>query len=174
RFTREALSLTGDQIERLKRRQAAEEGATAPLDGVTHGQLDLRGAARVRILETDDAVLFRALWDGAAPRIRTEGGEVRVGGAHGGSLALPSLVPWRLRIRGGAVGLDADLRRLSVEEVALSGGASDVRILLGTPQTTTPVRARGGADKLTVLRPAGVAARVEVRGGASAVTIEQL
>jgi len=65
-----------------------------------------------------------------------------------------------------------DLRALILYALELGGGVSNVEVLLPTPAGTVPVRVAGGVHHLTVLRPAGVAARVRVGHGARRLTLD--
>ena len=178
RFSRAALDMVAGEIERLKAHgapPAVEEGVAAPLGTVKRGELVMTGAQRLNLVATDEPVLFRAVWDGAPARIRVDDGEVHIrADRRGGRLALQAGIPWRLRFRGGVAGLEADVRRLGITELDISGGALDVKLRLGAPRGTTPIAIRGGAERLSILRPAGVPASVEVRGGAAGVVLESL
>jgi DNA-binding MarR family transcriptional regulator len=174
RFSRDTLQLATDLIERMKAAPAVPKGPSAPLGDARRGELVFtRGVDRVAIGDTSEAVLFRADFEGKPPTIRVDGGTVHLQGARG-NIALANAVPWGLRVRGGARRLDADLRRLEVDSIEISGGSVHVELLLPAPRGTVPVRLTGGASHVTIVRPAGAPARLLVRSGASGLTIETL
>lgn len=174
RFSQAALDMMTAGIDRLRQKPEVS-GASAPLGRLKRGELVVSGAHRCQIVATDEPVLFRAAMPGAKARAQAEGGDVTVRGDQpGGRIALQAGIPWRLRFRGGVSGLDADLRRVSVAELELTGGGTDVMLRLGPPRGTVAIEIRGGAEALTIQRPAGVPASIEVRGGASAVVLESL
>lgn len=178
RFCHDTVTMLDEQLARIRGTAPPplEEGISAPLEGVKKGNLIFaRGATRVRLVATSEPVLYRLLWNGTPPKVRSDRGEVQIhGDRHGGRVAITSSVPWSVRFRGGAVDVDADLRGLTIEEIEVSGGVSGLQLRLGAPLGNVPLRIRGGAERVTILRPAGVAARVEVRGGAADVTLERL
>jgi hypothetical protein len=153
-------------------------GLVAALGDVERGNLTLRnGASRLRLVETSEAVLYRAQFEGKAPELKSRDGNLvveyeRASRRSGGSLALSNRVPWSIRLRDGASQIDADLRRLEIEALEIDGGASEITLRLPPPRTTVTVRVSGGVERLTILRPADTAARLQVRGGASRLTIE--
>jgi DNA-binding MarR family transcriptional regulator len=179
---------------------AESRGATfvAPLAGVTRGRLVfLSGAPDVR-LRADPALadLCRAAFEGATPRVRVRDGVVtihygrfswldwraRIGdsrievSAHRrrdrGTIDLNATIPWDLDVRGGASNVRGDLTGLDLASLVIAGGVSRVDLRLPAPRRVVPVRVGGGMSDLTLRRPAGTAARLRVRGGASQVTLD--
>jgi hypothetical protein len=157
----------------------------APLDSVKSGRLEfVRGAANVTLhvgSEMED--LYRARFDGPVPDVGAEGGAVTVKYTwtlhpfdwrrRGADIALNAQVPWRITVRGGGVSrLNADLGGLRLDSFEVDGGVSRVELTLPDPSGTVPVRVFGGASNLTIIRPAGVAARVDVGGGASKLALD--
>jgi hypothetical protein len=63
-------------------------------------------------------------------------------------------------------------QRPSPYALELDGGASNLTIILPTPAGTVPIRVARGVHDLTILRPAGVAARVQVGDGARSLTLD--
>jgi hypothetical protein len=70
--------------------------------------------------------------------------------------------------------VQADLERLELTEIEVSGGTSRLELRLPPPRTTVPVSIGGGASEVEVVRPEGVPVRVRVGGGASKLTIDDL
>ena len=54
-----------------------------------------------------------------------------------------------------------------LESLEVSGGASEVEVWLPAVEGTVPVRLSGGASQVTLHRPANVAMRADISGGAS-------
>lgn len=65
------------------------------------------------------------------------------------------------------------MRQLPLRGLDLSGGASRVEVTLPRPVGTVPVRISGGASRLTLHRPAQVAARIRVSHGVSKLTFDR-
>ncbi len=76
-------------------------------------------------------------------------------------------IPWKIEAFGGVSGLTGDLSELRLDSFEVSGGADGVVLTLPQPSGTVSVRIDGGASNVTIRRPAGVAAGVDVRRGAS-------
>jgi hypothetical protein len=82
-------------------------------------------------------------------------------------------VTWEIELRGGASHVEANLADVAVSGVAVTGGASDVRLVLGRAAGVVPVRFTGGVSAVTVVRPDGVAARLRLTGGASSLAFDR-
>jgi DNA-binding MarR family transcriptional regulator len=163
----------------------AEPGSdvTAPLAGVTLGRLVLtRGAAKVTI-SADDALteLYRGHFD-VAPQIRVDRGRITIDQkrrfrpfdlrATRSDIWLNPAVPWEVFLKGGMWKLSADFRDLELRRLEVGGGASDIEIWLPSPSGAVGVRVSGGASHVRLHRPAGVALRAEVTGGASKLVFD--
>ncbi len=188
--------------ETLKLREPSEEtGAggsySAPVGGVTSGRLVfLTGAPRMAIRGDALPDLYRASFAGPVPRMRVRGGVVTVAyprfgwfdwraqiagqfldaSAHWqkdfGEIVLNTSVPWAIELRGGVSTWTADLRALRLESFELKGGASQIELRLGLPVGVVPIRVIGGLNRMSVERPAGAAAALEVRGGIGEITVD--
>ena len=162
----------------------------APLATATSGRLVfVPGAVRVAI-DADPALpdLYRARFAGEPPETRTEDGVVTIRyprhslvdlvrdalrrDDRAARVVLNGTIPWRIEVDGGVSRLSADLRRLQLEALAIGGGASRVVLTLPRPTGVVPVRIGGGASNVAIHRPAGVAARLRVRGGATDLTFD--
>ena len=157
----------------------------APLGSAKSGRLEfVRGAANVTLhVGSGMEDLYRAHFDGPVPDVGAEDGAVTVKYTwtlhpfdwrrRGADIALNAQVPWRITVRGGGVSrLDADLGGLRLDSFEVEGGASRVELTLPDPSGTVPIRIDGGASNVTVRRPVGVAARVDVGGGASKLALD--
>jgi len=170
----------------------------APVAGVTSGKLIfLSGAPRITV--RGDATLtelYRASFAGPVPRMRVRGGVVTVAyprmgwfdwraqiagqnvdaSAHWrkdtGEIALNASIPWWIELRGGVSSWAADLRTLRLEGFELRGGASKVELMLPRPIGVVPIRIHGGMSRVSIVRPIGVAAGLEVHGGVSEVALD--
>lgn len=187
-FMRRANSLTRAEIARIR---ATAEGAgggefAAPLGSEQSGRLVFaNGTARLTLRAgsgMDD--LYQAHFEGPAPKVKVEDGVVtfryprRFGGlfdsrSHSGEVALNAAVPWDVEVRGGAAQSAVDLSGLNLTSFVLKGGISDLTLTLPEPSGAVPIRLSGGASKVTILRPAGVGARLNVKGGAATLTFDE-
>ena len=91
-------------------------------------------------------------------------------GLQDAEIALNASIPWRIEIRGGATGVNADLTGLDLLELAVSYGMSAVHLKLPVPSGTVPLRVSGGASDVTITHPARVPVRVQFAGWASSVS----
>jgi hypothetical protein len=157
---------------------------TALLGSAKSARLEfVRGAANVTLhVGSGMEDLYHARFDGPVPDVGAEGGAVTVKYTwalhpfdwrrRGADIALNAQVPWRITVRGGVSRLDADLGGLRLDSFEVEGGASRVELTLPDPSGAVPIRIDGGASNITVLRPEGVAARVDVGGGASKLALD--
>jgi DNA-binding MarR family transcriptional regulator len=170
----------------------------APVGGVTSGRLIfLSGAPRITVRGDPNLTeLCRGKFEGPMPRMRVRGGVVtvsyprmgwfdwraQVAGQHieasahwrkdAGEIALNCSIPWAIELRGGVSSWSADLRTLRLESFDLRGGASKCELLLPAPSGVVPIRVQGGMSRVSIVRPAGVAAGLEVSGGVSEVAVD--
>ncbi len=162
------------------------EELSAPLARTKAGRFEIaRGAANLALGSLRGDQLYRVRYEGSAPRVRAENGHVLLEYKHT-ALGIFSLgkralqvdlseeIPWELVLRGGASKVTANLKELQLRSLELRGGASHVTLLLPPPSGTVPVRVTGGSSHLTVLRPRNSAARVQVTGGVSQLSIDKL
>src|SRR5262245_16431595 len=161
----------------------------APLGSARAGRLEFaRGASLVTIEASAMPDLYRARFEGPAPKIQARNGSVIVQyrrlslaewaryallwGHHAAVITLTAAIPWQLFIRDGVSKLTADLRGLQLSGLTVTGGASEVALRLPRPIGVVAIRIAGGASNLALLRPAGVAAAIRVDGGASKLTFD--
>ncbi|MCI0573351.1 MAG: hypothetical protein L0Y66_21605 [Myxococcaceae bacterium] len=165
-----------------------------PLGAATSGDLRLLGGASYISLRAAKPVegphgepqpLFAARFHGPLPEVHAHGGSVDVAYSrfhfwwpphHGreADIALTGAVPWRMQFRGGVGVLEADLRALQLLAFDFQWGVNDLRLVLPRPSGTVPLRIRGGVNRLTLLRPAGVPMRLTVRGGTGSLRVDTL
>ncbi len=186
-FMRKSNVATREEIARI--RTASKGGGdgefSTPLGSAESGRLVFaKGADRITLRATsgmDD--LYRASFEGAIPKVEVEGGAVtfryskRFGlfewRRQSGEVILNSGVPWEVEMRGGASGVEADLTGSKISSFVLKGGISDFSLVLPEPSGIVPIRLSGGASKVGIRRPAGVEARVSVKGGAAKLAFDE-
>ncbi len=185
---RKANAMTEQQIAKI--RAASERGEedeySAPLGSAERGRLVFaNGTSRLAIrVASGTENLYRARFEGPAPRAETRDGTVtfryrrRPGGlfdrrGSSADVALNPVVPWEVEVRGGASEVKADLGGLVLTSFVLKGGISDLDLTLPEPYGVVPVRLSGGSSKVSVRRPAGVEARMDLKGGASRLNFDE-
>jgi DNA-binding MarR family transcriptional regulator len=175
-----------------------DSSSIAPLGGTASGRLVFISGAPNLTLRGDRTVaeLYRAKFTGPIPKVRVRDGTVtvrygrfswfewrgRIAGqmidaaAHWrddrGDIALNTSVPWTIEIRGGVSRVTADLRDLDLAAFEVTGGVSRIDLNLPAPRALAQIQIGGGANDVAVHRPAGVACRLRVRGGANKVTFD--
>ncbi|MFL5301853.1 MAG: MarR family winged helix-turn-helix transcriptional regulator [Anaeromyxobacteraceae bacterium] len=190
RFLRRAYPVLHRETAKLRSEAAPADPAdaggidfTAPLGSASTARLEVgAGAARLELRgELSSPDLFRAHFDGRAPAVTAEAGTVTISYArfrapdwkrHAAEVALNASPVWEIAIRGGVSKLTADLAALQLRSFEVTGGANDVLVSLPRPLGTVPVAFSGGASKLVVRRPTGVAARLQVSGGVSKLAFD--
>jgi hypothetical protein len=158
---------------------------TAAFDGAREGALELRrGGRHVGIRAIEGEVLCRAAFDGPVPKTQAEDGHVTIEyprfslagllrrPVRRAQIELNAAVPWSLAVVGGLADSTIDLGGLELRVLELEGGAANLRIVLPRPVGHVRVRIGGGASRLTLLRPAKVAAVLQIPDGASRLTFD--
>jgi hypothetical protein len=79
---------------------------------------------------------------------------------------------WAIEIGGGVSHWDSDLRNLELTGIEVRGGVSKVDLRLPRPTGSSIIRVSGGASQLTLRRPAGVPARLQIGGGARKLELD--
>ena len=164
----------------------AEDPAVArpgsPLGQPRSMRLRLVRAANVT-LGTDPSLtdLYRGVYEGAPPKVRARGGMVTIEyaprfrprdwGRQAADIQLNPSVGWRVEAPRGVAGLRADLSRARFLGLEV-GQAADAELTLARPAGPVLLRFDRGAREVTIHRPVGVAARLQVRGGANGLTFD--
>jgi hypothetical protein len=161
---------------------------TAPLGSLRSARLVFASGASWITARADPSMadLYRAHFEGRAPRVEAEDGTVTIRYPRfplfdwlyylrecPAQVTLNAQVPWDIEIRDGTSRLTADLRGLELSSFVMSGGASRVELTLPTPSGTVPVRVLGGASNVAIHRPEGVAAHVRVGGGSTNLAFDE-
>lgn len=182
-FLKRGNVLSGQDIARLRATPTDANGVfSAPSHELERGHLVVAaGSARLTVHTDDMPALYQARFEGAAPDVSAKDGTVTIryprrlwllNTQRAAEVTLSRAIPWRIAIQGGGMEVMADLRRLELAELEVKGGSNMIRIELPTPTGAVPVRISGGASDITIRRPRGVAARVHLKGRASAVVFD--
>jgi class 3 adenylate cyclase len=125
--------------------------------------------------------LYRTRFEGRPPKVREEGDTVAIEyprailswdrRKRASWVTLSASVPWLIEARTGVAKLTADLGALSLRGFKAPEGVIRSTLVLPRPSGEVSVRT-GAAGEVTIHRPAGVAARVRVDGGASQLTLD--
>ncbi|HEV8192695.1 MAG TPA: MarR family transcriptional regulator, partial [Ktedonobacterales bacterium] len=125
--------------------------------------------------------LYRAHFEGTIPDVKVRESTVTIRyprkwllirEKRTAEVALSVAVPWQIVFQGGASEIDADLRGLNLLGLEVNGGMSMIKAELPEPSSVVPVRIAGGASEINIRRPAGVAARVHLKGWASTLAFD--
>lgn len=176
-FLKRANAASGEEIAHLREASAGNDGVfSAPLGDLKSAQLVVPSGIFQLTVRADNGVadLYQARFEGPIPDVKLKDGVVTIryprrllvlGGKHGAAdVALNTTIPWRIKIQGGAAEITAELGGLNLAEIGVKGGMSMIRLVLPTPSGVVPVRISGGVSTITILRPAGVAARAHLKG----------
>jgi DNA-binding MarR family transcriptional regulator len=189
----ELLQRETARIRRDSSSQGGASGFSAPLGDLTAGALEFAsGVAGVRIAALDLssgsedalALLYAASFEGLQPAVRVQLGTVsfryrRIGpfewgrAKHSGVVQLNTSIPWRIALRGGASAIVVDASGLRLRELKISGGVNKVDVYLPQPSGTVDVCLDGGVSRVQLQRPAGVAAQLQVHGGANRLDFDE-
>jgi hypothetical protein len=87
-------------------------------------------------------------------------------------ITLSTAIPWQIALNGGGAMMTAELGGLDLLELESNGAGSMFHIELPHPTRVVPVRLSGGGSEFTVRRPAGVAARAQMKGWGSSLVFD--
>jgi DNA-binding MarR family transcriptional regulator len=178
---RRSNAISRQEVYRLREAPEAEGGMlSAALGDLESAQLVVASVVSRLTVRADAGMggLYRAQFEGPPPEVRVKDGVVTMryprrlwflsgGGGISAEVALSTAIPWRISIQGGASDIAAELGGLDLAGLQIKGGVSMIRMELPVPSREVPVRISGGASEIVVRRPAGVAARVHLKGWAS-------
>jgi class 3 adenylate cyclase len=154
----------------------------APLGAARSWRLRLVRVASLTIA-TDPALsdLYRTRFEGAPPKVRVGGGVIafeygprfRPGdwGRQAAEVTLNPSVRWRIEAPRGLEKLRADLSGIQLLGLEVQHATSKAELTLPRPAGGVLLRF-GGASEVTIHRPTGTAARVQVTGGGSRVSFD--
>jgi hypothetical protein len=125
--------------------------------------------------------LYRTRFEGRPPKVRTEADTVTLEYPRFGSgrrrpyrstVTLNGSVPWRIESRGRLTELMADLGGVSLRAFDVQEGASALQVTLPRPAGQVPIQFSNGVAGAAIHRPAGVAVRVHIIGGATRLALD--
>jgi len=185
-FQQRAGELFRSETERLRTtRRPAPHGPdfSAPLDSASSACLEFAtGAFELRLQAGNDAaLLYRALFEGAQPAVRRQGGTVTFRhrrmslldwDKHSGLVLLNPTVAWTIVLRQGVSQAILDLRELDLRQLSIHGGANKTDIALPEPAGRVTLLVEGGLSRVTIRHPPGVPAQLRIRGGANRLAFD--
>jgi DNA-binding MarR family transcriptional regulator len=179
-FLKHSNALIRKEIVGLREAPPGEAGIfSAPLGDLESGRLVFSSGVSGLTLRADDAIaeLYQARFKGPVPDVKVQDGVITIryprrlwvlgGEQRTAEVKLNVAIPWRIVIHGGASEITAELGGLDLAGLEVKGGASSIRVDLPVPSGGVPIRISGGASEITIRRPAGIAARVHLKGWAS-------
>ncbi len=185
-FLKHSNARSRQELVRAQEAPAGEEGSfSAPLGDLERGRLVVScGIARLTVRADEGrAALYQARFEGPIPDVKVKEGSVTMryprrllglGGKQGAAeVALSVAIPWQIVIQGGAAEVVAELGSIDLAGLEVKGGFGQVRLDLPTPSGVVPIRIMGGAPEITVRRPAGVPARVHLKGWVSELVFDE-
>ncbi len=185
-FLKRGNAISRSEIIRLQEKPAgAGEIFSAPLGNLENGRLVVSSAISRLAVRADDGMteLYQAHFEGPVPDVKVNQGVItiryprRLSALLGvekraAEVRLSTVIPWQIAIQGGAAMINAELGELNLARLEVKGGASSIRLELPVPSGVVPIHISGGASEIIVRRPAGVAARVHLKGWASAIVFD--
>jgi DNA-binding MarR family transcriptional regulator len=184
-FLGRMADVTAEEAARLREAGGAgDEPArgehAAPLGDLSEARLLFRSGASSLTLRAGARVadLYQARFEGAVPRVTVREGTVAVQyrgfgwGRRSADIALNPAVAWRVEIQGGASEVTGRLEGVDLRGFEVTGGASGIDLSVGGPAGSVPIRLVGGASKLRLVRPAGIAVRARLTGGVGRIEVD--
>ncbi len=178
-FLKRSNALSREELGRLRAAPEGEGGvSSAPLGDLANGRLVVSGAPRLTLrAEEGQDELYQARFEGSPPEVKAKEGVVSIryprrlwglsGKLRAAEVTLSAAIPWEIVIQGAAAEITAELDRLDLARLEVKGGMSILRVELPAPSGVVPIRISGGASVITIRRPAGVPARVHLKGWVS-------
>lgn len=185
-FLKHSNALSRKELAQVQQEALSDgEGIfSAPLEDQKSGRLVVSsGISRLSLRAGDKRDrIYQARFEGTLPRVKVKEGVVTIrypqrllglGEKQGAAeVALSTIIPWQIVIQGGAEEVVAELSALDLVRLEITGGFSTVRLNLPAPSSVVPIRLRGGASEITIQRPIGVAAQVNLKGWVSELVFE--
>lgn len=184
-FLEHSNAMSRKEIVRLREAPEGEGGIfSAPLGDLESGRLVFSTGITRLTLRADDRIaeLYQARFEGPAPSVKAKDGVVTIRyprylgmldwRQRAAEVALSAAIPWQIVIQGGASEITAKLGNLDLAGLEVKGGLSSVHLELPAPSHVVPIQISGGASEITIRRPVGAAARVHLKGWASACVFD--
>lgn len=178
-FLRGSNAIARREIVRLREAPEDEdESFSAPLGDVKSGQLVVSSGVSRLTLRSNNAIstLYQARFEGPMPDVKVKEGAVTIRYPRRlwmleeqrvAEVALNAVIRWHIVIQGGLSQVEALLGSLNLAGLEVKGGLNTIRLELPVPSAAVPIRISGGVSTITVRRPAGVPARVHLKGWVS-------
>lgn len=179
-FLKRSNEVARQEIQWLREAPEGKKGVySAPLEELASGQLVVTSAPLLTLRASKEiSTLYQAHFDGPQPEVKAKDGAVTIryprrmwlmkGGSHSAAeVTLNAHVPWTITVQGGVSQVTAELAGLDLTGLEVKGGMSMSHVELPVPSGEIPVRISGGASEIVVRRPAGVPARVHLKGWVS-------
>jgi len=184
-FLKSSNAISRREIVRLREAPEGEGGIfSAPFGKLESARLVVSAGVSRLTLRTNDGMteLYQARFEGPLPDMKAREGVVTIryprrlwipgGEQRAAEVTLSVAIPWQIVIQGGASEIVARLGDLNLAGLEIKGGLSTIRLELPMPSGVVPIRISGGASEVIVRRPAGVPARVHLKGWASAFVFD--
>ncbi len=164
--------------------QRGDEPTSAPLGDLTSARFVIPSGVPALTLRAgaDLTSLYRAVFEGPMPEVKTKDGVVtlryarRLWGLAGlkglADVTLNAAISWSIAIHGGGSMITAQLAGLNLADFEVESGGSMIRLELPAPHGHVPIQISGAGSDIRVVRPAGVPARVRLKGYGSACTFD--
>lgn len=184
-FLKRGNAMSQEEMSRLRETPfQGDRDLSAPLGDLESAQLVFPTGAIELNLRADKGIdeLYRAHFEGTVPDVKVKEGTVTIKyprrkwlaihEQRAAKVALNVGIPWQIVIHGGASQIAADLRGLDLRGLEANGGMSMIEVELPEPTRTVPVRISGGASSIKIRRPAGVSARVQLKGWSTVLVFD--
>ncbi len=161
-----------------------KERDSAPMGEEITGRLQVFDGNKILVRAGSGITdMYQAHFDGPAPDVQVSGGEITLryprrltgfaGRSRAAEISLNATIPWQISIQGGGEVITAELEGLDLRGLEVKAGGSIIRLRLPVPDGGVPIHLSGGGSVVTVHRPVGVAARVQLHGRASLVVLDK-
>jgi DNA-binding MarR family transcriptional regulator len=185
-FLSRMADVTREEATRLRESRGPETGEptrgehAAPIGDLREARLVFRSGAATVALHAGrtSSDLYQARFEGAVPRVTVRDATVSIQyrgfgwGKRAADIALNPGVGWQIEVQGGAADLTGRLDGIDLRGFNVVGGASRLDLTLGSPHGLVPIRVVGGASKVRLSRPDGVAVRARITGGVGRVEVD--
>ncbi|KAB8140328.1 MarR family transcriptional regulator [Chloroflexia bacterium SDU3-3] len=184
-FLQRSNTLAKQEIARLREGPTGDsESFSAPLAGLKRARLVLQLEGIQLSLRAGDLAdtLYQARFEGPAPETKAKDGVVTIRyprrlwesrkELRSAAITLNASIPWEIALTGGGGQITAELGGLDLRELEATGAGGMFQIALPAPAGPVPIRLGGSGSQFNIRRPAGVAARVLVKGWAAGVSVD--
>jgi DNA-binding MarR family transcriptional regulator len=185
-FLQGSSAISRQELARLREAPQGDEGiSSTPLGDIRSARLVVPAGIFGLTVRAGSEMpdLYQARFEGSVPDVKTKDGVVTIrypkrlwllgGGQGAAEIILNATIPWWIAIQGGVSTITAELGRLNLAGLEVKGGMSMIRLELPVPADVVPIRVSGSASDITIRRPAGVPARVHLKGWVSTFVFDE-